>query len=203
MKKITAILILGVMVSITTGNAFSQQEKEQWRPPMERNRLLMGIPDLTEEQQDEIRDLRTVHLKEITPLRNEVKINNAMLQSLQTEDDPDMNEINGLIEKNGKLLTEIRKKQVAHKMEIRSLLTDEQKVFFDNRMQRTGRAAGENSQGRGMGPGRGYAYSHGRAGVERSYGYGQGRAGYGHGYRSNQGYAEAGWGRGYGRGPGY
>jgi len=189
MKKIKVLLAAGAFL-LTTGTITAQWGAGYGQGALDGGRFFMGIPDLTLEQRDQIRDLRSEHLNNIKPLRNDVRINNILLETLQTEDDPDMNEINELIEKNGKLLTEIRKKQAAHNMEIRNLLTDEQKVFFDDRIQRMGRNAEANYLGRGMGPGSGY-------------GYGLGRAGYGRGYRYNQGYARAGWGRGYGRGQGY
>ena len=138
------------------------------------HRPLMGIPDLTEEQMDQIKDLQIAHLKETRTLKNDIKINNATLEAMQTEDNPDMDKMIELIERNGKLLTELRKKQLAHEMEIRNLLTDDQKVFFDNRMQRTRYNAGAGFGGNRMAPGRGYGYQQGRAGFQRGYGYNRG-----------------------------
>lgn len=90
------------------------------------------IPDLTEEQETQIASLRTAHLKDVQPLRSEIKINKAKIDALMIQDVPDSKAIDQLIEANGKLRTEIQKKSAAHRLEVRKLLTDEQKVLFDS-----------------------------------------------------------------------
>ena len=162
MKRNKIILLLAATLLLTTASLFSQKGPGKMQGPKEGTRMLMGIPDLTEEQMDQIKDLHIAHLKDIKPLKNDVKINNAILEALQTDDEPDLNKINDLIEKNGNLLTDIRKKQVAHKLETRSLLTDDQKVFFDNRMQKMRRASKAKFQGGRTGPGRGSGYHEGQ-----------------------------------------
>ncbi|MBL7113586.1 MAG: periplasmic heavy metal sensor [Bacteroidales bacterium] len=158
MKREKVILLLATTFMLTTISLSAQRGPGYGQGTPEGNHMLKGIPDLSEDQMDQIKDLHTAHLKDIKPLKNDVKINNAILDALQTEDEPDLGKINELIEENGKLLTDIRKKQVAHKMEIRSLLTDDQKVFFDNKMQRMRIASKAKFQGGRMGahPGMGY-----------------------------------------------
>jgi len=135
MYKILTVLILVSLTGITS-ISYAQQGYRSQAGPAERGRLLPGIPDLTEEQKEQIKNLQTAYLKDIQELKNEMKINKAKLDALLTEDQPNMNEINMLLEDNGKMLTELRKKQIAHKMEIRDLLTEEQKIIFDNRTLR-------------------------------------------------------------------
>lgn len=135
MKKILktiTVLILILSTGITTSIYAQRGFRSQVRPG-ERERQLYRIPDLTEEQQEQINNIRTNYLKDIQPLKNEMKINEARLDALITEDKPDMNKINKLIDDNGKIQTELRKKQVAHQLQIRNLLTEEQKVIFDSR----------------------------------------------------------------------
>jgi Spy/CpxP family protein refolding chaperone len=173
MKRNKILLLMGAFL-LSAGSLTAQYRTGQMQGPPEGNRMLMGIPDLTEGQLDQIKDLHTAHLKDIKPLKNDVKINHAILDALQTEDDPDLNRINELIEENGKLLTEIRKKQVAHKLEIRNLLTDDQKIFFDNKMQRMRMASKARFEGRRMHPGRGLGYHQDRPGYHRGMGYNRG-----------------------------
>jgi len=165
MKREKVILIAAVILLLTAGNMFAQRGPAQWQDPPQGSRMLMGIPDLTEEQLDQIKDLQITHLKDIRPMKNDIKINNAILEALQTEDEPDMGKINELIEENGKLFTEIRKKQVSHKMEIRNLLTDDQKVFFDNKMHRMRKTFRNEYRGDGMRPFRGPGYHAGKSGI--------------------------------------
>ena len=175
MKRNRSILLfVAVTLLLAAGNTIAQHGPGKMQGPPDGNRMLMGIPDLAEEQLDHIKGLHTAHLKDIKPLKNDVKINNAILDALQTEDVPDLDKINELIEKNGRLLTDLRKKQVAHKMEIRSLLTDDQKVFFDNKMQRMRMASNAKFQGGRMGPGRGLGYHQGRLGAHCGMGYNRG-----------------------------
>jgi len=135
MKKIYKILTVFILVFMTgiTTNFYAQQGygRDQIRLG-ERDRETLGIPGLTEEQKEQIKNLHTAYLKDSQPLINELKINRANLDTLLTEDHPDVNEINKLIDENGKLMNELRKKQVAQNLGIRNLLTDKQKVFFDN-----------------------------------------------------------------------
>jgi Spy/CpxP family protein refolding chaperone len=134
--KILTVIVLFFMTGITT-NFYAQQGfgRDQIRQG-ERDREILEIPGLTGEQKEQIKNLHTDYLRDIQPFKNELNINRANLDALVTEDNPDMNEIKNLIYENGKLMTELRKKQVAHKLEIRDLLTEEQKVFFDNRTLR-------------------------------------------------------------------
>ncbi len=173
MKKV--IILLAATFLLTTLSLNAQRGPGYGQGTPEGNHMLRGIPDLTEAQMDQIKDLHTAHLKDIKPLKNDIKINNAILEALQTEDEPDLDKINDLIEKNGKLMTDIRKKQVAHKMEIRSILTDDQKVFFDNKMQRMRMTSKAKFQGGGMGPGVESGYHHGPMGAaHRGMGYHRG-----------------------------
>lgn len=130
MLKILIIFILILLTALTTG-IYAQRGYRSQVWPVEKERQIPEVRGLTEEQQEQIKNLRTDYLKDIQPLKNELKINKAKLDALLTEDNPDMNEINKLIDDNGKIQTELRKKQVSHQMEIRNLLSDEQKVIFD------------------------------------------------------------------------
>jgi len=150
MKNLYKFLTVILLVQFTgiTATLFAQPGYRNYMKPGENYSMLTGIPDLTEEHKEQIRNLHTAYLKNIQPLKNDMKINKAKLDALLTEDQPDMNEIYKLIDDNGKIRTELHKKQVAHRLEIRNLLTDEQKIFFDSRPhrdavrpQRDGRAA--------------------------------------------------------------
>ena len=91
----------------------------------------MMIPDLTDSQKEQMKSMHLDHMKAIQPLENEIGEKQARLHTLQTADKPNMAEINALIEDIGNTRIEIMKKKAAHHQKIRSLLTDEQRVFFD------------------------------------------------------------------------
>jgi len=75
-------------------------------------------------------------MKDVQPLKDEVKINRVKVDALLKRDDPDMKEIVSLVEANGKLLTQIQVKSIEQKISVRSLLTDEQKIIYDARGER-------------------------------------------------------------------
>ena len=156
MNKIKAIALTGLLM-IATGTTFAQmgQGKRGMRPGMGmKNQSGMYqncqrmIPDLTEEQENKIQKLRTAHMNEMTDFRNQLNEKRARLRTLQTSDNPSMNNINKVIEEMGDIRTEMHKERVSHLQKVRSELTDEQKTYFDNRMMRQGR------RHRGMHPGR-------------------------------------------------
>jgi len=108
--------------------------------------------NLTEEQDAKITELRLQHLKEVTPLRNELNEKRARLRTLQSADKQDLNAINKTIDEMGALRTSIQKKGAAHRAEVASLLTDEQRVAFNahksNRMNRGKGTMGGGGYGR-------------------------------------------------------
>ena len=91
-----------------------------------------GIPDLTEEQKEKIEAVKLDHKKQKMQLKNELNEKMAHKKTLMTSDDVDMQEINKTIDEIGAIKTEMMKKDAAHIQEIRSLLTDEQRIYFDS-----------------------------------------------------------------------
>jgi Spy/CpxP family protein refolding chaperone len=92
-----------------------------------------SIPNLTQEQQTKIHELRMAHMKAMLKYKNEINEKEARLNTLQTEDNADMDKIYKVIDEIGALQTEMNKKKALLRQEIRQLLNDEQRVFFDTR----------------------------------------------------------------------
>lgn len=134
MKK-TIMLLIAASFVLSTGIAYAQCPKNEGKDklPMhgEKTPGHMMIPDLTDSQKDKMETLRLDHMKAIQPLHNEIGEKQARLRTLQTADKVSMPEIDKVIEDIGQTRTEIMKLKAAHHQEIRSLLTDEQRVFFD------------------------------------------------------------------------
>jgi Spy/CpxP family protein refolding chaperone len=93
------------------------------------------IPGLSEEQQEQIKTLRTEHMKAMQPLHNQLGEKQARLRTLTTADKVNMAEVNKVIDDIGKLQTQLMKLREQHRQEIRKLLNDEQRVFFDAHMR--------------------------------------------------------------------
>jgi Spy/CpxP family protein refolding chaperone len=159
--SIMLIFVVGAIV-------FAQQGLQQNRPlrgqRMDRDgvrgRIWDRIPDLTDEQKDQLGKLQLDHLKAVKDLNNSLMEKRAVLHSLTTADKADMNKINAKIDEICKLQTEKMKEREKQHQAVRSVLTEEQRVVFDSmgpgmRGDRPGRGMrGQGMNGRGMrGPG--------------------------------------------------
>lgn len=110
------------------------------------------IPNLTDDQAKQISGLKVSHQKEMLQFRNQMQEKRARLNTLRTADKPDMAAINKVVEEMGGLHTQMMKKREAHRQDVRKLLTEEQKVFFDSRPGR--------GQGHGFGRHHGKGHIH-------------------------------------------
>lgn len=156
MKKIKLLsaMVLFAGLTIMAGNALAQRGQGRGTGMMNNTdrtpRMAMGqcIMDLTPEQQEEINTLRANHLKEVTPLRNELNEKRARLQTLKSADTYDLDAINKTIDEMSAVRAKIQKKGAAQRAEVSKLLTDEQRAVFNSR--RAGKRSGRGSRGQGM-----------------------------------------------------
>lgn len=182
-QRIKKVTVLAIAVLMFAGSNLYAQRGRNYSTRgygYGQGQICMMLPDLTEEQQSKIETYRLSHLKEMNTHSNQMNELRAKRQTLITSDNSDMKEINAIIDQMTGVHNKMLKTSAKHRQDVRSQLTDEQKVYFDSRPMRGQR------NGRGAGYGRG----NGR-------GYNQG-AGYGQGYGQ-----DAGYGRGYGRGLNY
>jgi len=166
MRKIQISVIIVVILMLISGSTSWAQ-----RYPRSRMMYFNGL-DLTEEQINKIQEKRLDFQKEILELRTQLQGQYLALRSLNLKGEP-QEKIDDKISQIEKLSLELEQKYLAHRDQIRELLTDEQKAMFD----RWG--------GLGLGFGR-------MDGMGSGLGYGRG---IGRGF-------DRGWGRGWSRGPG-
>ena len=130
LKQLSLVVLLSVFV-FGANNTFAQDCNKKHQHGIEN-----AIPDLTEDQKTDIKKLRTEHRKEVQQIKNQMDIKRAELKALQTAENPDIAAINKKIEERSALRTDLEKKSAAHKQDVRKLLNDEQKVVYDNKMNR-------------------------------------------------------------------
>lgn len=133
-----------------------------------RNDSCAGIPALTPEQRSAIRDLRTAHIKKTELIRAEIGEKEARMNTLRLAEKADEKAIDRTIDEIAKLRGDLMKEREAHHRQVKSLLTEEQRVHFDARNP-GGRGKGlgpdNDRPGRdGRGQGRGQGYRHGNYG---------------------------------------
>lgn len=125
----------------------------------ERCEKACGIPDLTAEQTTKIQTLRLEFEKAILALQTDLKTKRLEFRGLMMER-ADQKKLEAKIDEMAKVSADIQKKALAHRNEIRNLLTDEQKKFFDQKCSGMGcgggMGCGSGCQERGCG-------SHGKA----------------------------------------
>lgn len=141
MKRYLSILTLLGLVMLLTTATFAQQGTR--RPMADRPNVgkfqrgnagsLNFLPDLTEEQQNQIRQIRVEAQKAHLPIRNEMREKQARLQTLMTSAEVDADEVDSVIEEIGTLRTGMMKMRFETRRELRALLTEEQRVLFDSR----------------------------------------------------------------------
>lgn len=152
MKMKSILLLAALFLGVQLMQAQPARGMRERGTRMGYNQDCPGIPDLTEAQKEQIQKLRTAHLKEMQDFRNQVGENRARHRTLMTAAKADQKAIDANIDEYTKLRNQMMKKQAAHRQQIRNLLTDDQKVFFDNRGMKG--LQGEGMRGRGMrGPG--------------------------------------------------
>ncbi len=147
MIMLVAIFMMGI--SMATVNAQRSNQHSSHRGVHKKDvkpGSCHGIPDLTEEQMQQIEELRTMHMKETMPLKNEMDVKQAELKSLSSGDDVNMKDVNNKIDEISVLHVEMMKKRVAHKQEVRKLLNDKQRIYFDAQAAHHGK--GMHSKGR-------------------------------------------------------
>jgi len=116
--------------------------------------------NLTDEQKAAFKQGMMELQKQMKPLRNELGEAEAHQKTLVTAEKLDFSAINKNIEKIGALKIEMAKIQTKNHLDMRALLTDEQKLKFDLFKGKMGHRNGQNGPG-GMTHGKGMM--HGKA----------------------------------------
>jgi len=89
--------------------------------------------NLTEDQQKKVEAMHIAHLKEMQPLRDQIRTESVKLQTLKTANKIDSGAINKLIDSIGKLRITMAKKHETHRQAFRKILTEDQIVIFNSR----------------------------------------------------------------------
>jgi len=121
------VLFFGSSVKLLAQTEQEGTEKQK----KQRENNYFNIPNLTDEQKEEIDKLQADYQKVFLSQRKQLEEKNTRLKSLITTEKADMEEINKVIEEIGEINVQVMKDQTVYKLAIRALLTAEQKVEFD------------------------------------------------------------------------
>ena len=93
--------------------------------------LHMQIPDLTDQQKEQIQSIVLKNHETMIPLRNQMQEKRARLRTFSTGNTIDQDAADEVIEELGSLRIEMMKQRFDTRMKVRALLNDEQKVWLD------------------------------------------------------------------------
>lgn len=127
--------VIAILLFVFSAGVIAQPGPGRQKKPADgfRNASNAGIPNLTEEQKTKMKEIRLGHLKETQPLKNQLGELKARQKTLSTAEKPDMKAIDSNIDDITKVQNQLFKKSAAAHQQIRSLLNDEQKLWFDSR----------------------------------------------------------------------
>lgn len=150
-----AAFLFSVAVAAQPGRQGNRMERGEMMMKRHQNFKADRASIFTDEQKEQVQQIRLETAKKVKPLRNELHELMARQQTLTTADDASLKAINANIEKMADVKTEIAKLHAAQHQEIRSLLNEEQLLKFDQRKGRMGKGNFHGMRGNtNLGPGR-------------------------------------------------
>ena len=138
-----AMIILALDATLLTAQPIQPRRDREFG-----RRQGFGALNLSETQEQAMRELRRKHTKELIPLRGQCQSADLDLEAALEADEPDLAKINRLVDEKSKISAEITKKRLAHRIAVVKLLTPEQRKIWRERQ------GGEWGKGRGRGWGR-------------------------------------------------
>ncbi|MDP4228185.1 MAG: hypothetical protein Q8910_17660, partial [Bacteroidota bacterium] len=94
--KISATILFFFLLSAFSGYAQNVRNEKSPMPYHQRN--YMGIPSLTDDQMNQIKNLKTPFMKDMMELKNKLAENQTHFRTLMTAEKPDMDAINSNID---------------------------------------------------------------------------------------------------------
>lgn len=91
----------------------------------------LALLDLTDAQKEQMKTMRIDHEKAIKSDQQDLKLKMVELGNLVSNDNPNKKRIQTLTDEIGDLQTSLLKAKVNHRIEVRAILDDEQKLKFD------------------------------------------------------------------------
>ncbi len=134
-KNIALILLTTFMVGVGTYTIAQQhehakKERREHHHKKGQHRMLSEIPDLTDKQKEQIKEIQMKKAKQIIPIKNELGEKKARMKTLMSADKPQKEEIMNLVEEMGRLKTQMKKIKITSKLDIHNILTEEQRLWI-------------------------------------------------------------------------
>lgn len=131
MKNFKTLTVGMLVVALTAAVPGLAQKGPEKKPMMHQEMLCQSELNLSDQQEEELQKMRLDFQKEMLPLKTELQTKMLELRQLRLEN-AETNKINAKIDEIARTRAEIQKKAYAHHLEVRKILTEEQKRIFDN-----------------------------------------------------------------------
>lgn len=149
MKTKITILVLTLFLSLAS---FAQPGRQNFPKQNQGEPMIVNvIPDLTQQQKDQIKQFHNQMLKATTPLRAEIEQKKAELNVLMTKD-TDTDQKQKVVKQIEDLRTQMQMERIKFHDNVRALLNENQQIAFDNWYLNHSRK-GHGPKGKGMGYG--------------------------------------------------
>ena len=138
MSKTTIFLLL-LMFSVGSVGALAQTDPNDADHQKDRKECKKGheqyskIPDLTQEQKAQIEAIRDGFKEENQTTKSAIREKREELRQLTSAESVNIEAVDSLIDEIGALKTSMMKSKTNMDIEVRSLLTEEQREYFDSR----------------------------------------------------------------------
>ncbi len=143
------MLFLAILFSVSS-NVYAQMGHGKDNGNCDKG-ICANIPDLTSNQEAQMEKLKVVQMRKMLNYCNQIDEMRARLQTIRTGDNVDMKAINKIIDEMSVIRVNKQKDKEQHLQDVRNLLTDTQKVYFDKNL--TNKGCGHKGMGceKGMG----------------------------------------------------
>lgn len=126
-------MLMMAMVVVSTLTFAQRGPRDGRQPGEERTERRRGsekmvvLLELTDEQQQQIEDLKLAHLKATSATKDQLNIKRAELEAAISADKP----VDKLIDQIGKYENQLLAERIKHRIAVRNTLNEEQKLKFD------------------------------------------------------------------------
>lgn len=130
MSLMVAILLLSMATYAQKGKAgktLCKGEKTEYRQSQRDDAIWERIPNITEAQKVQIKDLRSKHHKEMQKMRLELDKHELALKELRLAEQMDTKAANAIIDQKAALRAKMQKERLQNHEAIKALLTPEQR----------------------------------------------------------------------------
>ena len=135
MKRKSVIGISLLVTVLMVGSAFSvkdlERRKEGGRAYKHSGGHWMERLDLSQEQREQVKEQRLAFYKAVLDEENQVGELRAKKRTILSGDPVDKNKLYACLTELNQLQVQIQKERISHHQDIRSLLTEEQRIVFD------------------------------------------------------------------------